>query len=190
MAEVIEKDMVAVELGKRGRTPRAKDVRAPHKPEEIFAAESATAIKAKDIAPAVAEKVVNTTVVMQAAPVENRVIYKTYPLHDAMLQVISTDDTPKMRAEKLRAMADAADAHLRLMEMGVRHNDFLLLNEPDVSKIKIENGAVVIQGEKEKRGVGEERKSGKGKKIFMLGFTLLVIAGLVGVGIWYWKTKM
>ena len=73
--------------------------------------------------------VVSDSVTETVNPV--KVNLKTEPeLKTAVAQVLSVDDTPYLRAQKLRAMADAAEAHAKLHDLGVMNNDFLLTNEP------------------------------------------------------------
>ena len=83
--------------------------------------------------------------------------------------LLSVDDTPHLRAEKIQAMADAARAHARLHELGVMNNQFLLLNEPKF----IDPNAV-------RRG----KKSGAGKIFWTMLLTAAVVAG-IGVALYF-----
>jgi|GEM_PF-5650524 len=66
-------------------------------------------------------------------PIVQNIILKTDPVREAVVKVLSVDDTPYLRAEKIQAMADAAKAHARLHDLGVMNNDFLLMNAPVVA---------------------------------------------------------
>jgi len=71
-----------------------------------------------------------TTLVAYGEPQTNVIVKAGPNVRDAVTSVLSIDDTPYLRAEKIQAMADAAKAHARLHQLGVMNNSFLLTNEP------------------------------------------------------------
>ena len=100
--------------------------------------------------------------------VQTKIIYKTLPVKTAVEQVLSIDDTPHLRAQKIQAMADAANAHAKLFDLGVYNNEFLLTNDP--SNLRATEKAI----KQIKRDQVMKKKSNR----FLVGFAkTLIIAG-------------
>lgn len=195
-------------VARPGRTPRVK-------PAEMSIS---TLAETTQTAIAVAEPIVAElpSVMAQNAPVAestHNVTLKTFPVHDAIVQVLSIDDTPFLRAEKIQAMADAARAHAKLFELGVMNNQFLLTNDSKISNVEVgalEKGRIEAEKARTEARVHMDatskdaqaqvdalraelknellraKKSGTKKMLLGIGITTLVLAAAGAIAYFAW----
>jgi hypothetical protein len=180
-------ETVAVNLATPGRTPRGGQVQnngiaAPAPVSTVTQMPVEAALQNTTDVP---QTEMTTTTVVQATPVQQNVVYKSLPVRNAVVSVLSVGDTPRMRADKIRAMADAADAHAKLYDYGITNNDFLMVNE--VAYTQQKNVASALEKSNnpllQDINVGEtlSAKPKTSKKVkFFLGLMTIIAIGAVG----------
>ena len=188
-----------VEVGASSSEPQRVIRRAPSKGPQPRKAPVAQPTPAPAPEPAsVMDTVMNTAgQIVVEQPVAPTVLYKKVPAPDAILSAaVLEDDTPRMRADKLKAMADAADAHARLADFGIRNNKFLLVNDPSVCRYNISNSnqsnGVKSQTNNNDEYYDEEVEGGRrgfGRIAFWTALVTVAVMAGIGAVLWFFVLK-